>query len=300
MSPASPWSAARPARARPGRRRRSRAQRRAAQPRAPGAAGARRRSRRQPCRDAHALALPRRPHDRGSPPLGLGDWRGSGVRLPHSPNAPRTSGPAGRRATPAAFGWYAREIDATVAGRYALRFESAHYRARVTSTGLQRSHVGAYEPFSARPALAAGATSWPSASTGATRCPSDEDWQRGWFNYGGLQRPGAAQPPRPSELGALRVRTRVRGGGRARVDITVARAHAARARVRLTGSLVRDGEAVALRFGGGAAARRLACDARVGRARGRRAVVARSPRPLRLRIGVAGEASCDATSAGAS
>ncbi|HEV7804298.1 MAG TPA: glycoside hydrolase family 2 TIM barrel-domain containing protein [Solirubrobacteraceae bacterium] len=180
-----------------------------------------------------------------------GDWRGRDVRLPHSPNARAVSGPAGRRAYAGSVGWYAREIDAPIAGRYALRFESAHYHARVYVDGrLLRRHVGAYEPFSARPALAAGRhvvavrVDWRDP-----RRQADEDWQRAWFNYGGLQRPVLLSRLGPSELGTLRVRTRVRGGGRARVDVTVrVRNRMSGRRVRLTGSLVRAGEAVALRF----------------------------------------------------
>jgi beta-glucuronidase len=192
------------------------------------------------------------PHDRGlAAGWASGDWRGRGVRLPYSPNARAHSGPAGRRAYAGSVGWYAREIDAPVAGHYALRFESAHYRARVYVDGrLQRRHVGAYEPFSARPALTAGRhvvavrVDWRDP-----RRQAEEDWQRAWFNYGGLQRPVLLSRLGPSELGTLRVRTRVRDGRRARVEVTVrVRNRSAGRRVRLTGSLVRDGEAVALRF----------------------------------------------------
>src|SRR5215207_6101811 len=139
-----------------------------------------------------------------------GDWRGRQVRLPHSPNARAHSGEAGRRAYAGSVGWYAREIDAPVDGRYALGFESAHHRARVYVDGrLLRSHVGAYEPFSARPSLKAG------RHTVAVRVDwrdpqrqADEDYQRAWFNYGGLHRRVTLSRLGPSELGALTVRTR--------------------------------------------------------------------------------------------
>ncbi|MEA2137116.1 MAG: beta-galactosidase [Solirubrobacteraceae bacterium] len=236
------------------------------------------------------------PRDRGlAAGWATGDWRGRDVRLPHSPNARAHNGPAGRRAYAGSVGWYAREIEAPVAGHYALRFESAHYRAAVYVDGhLLRRHVGAYEPFSARPALAAGRhvvavrVDWRDP-----RRQADEDWQRGWFNYGGLQRPVLLSRLGPSELGALRVRTRLRGAGRARVDVTVRVRNRVRGRrVRLTGSLVRDGEVVALRF----ASRRVP---RNGSRALRASVVLDDPalwapeHPDRyeLRLAVAGEAS---------
>ncbi|HEV2059669.1 MAG TPA: hypothetical protein VGR11_09945, partial [Solirubrobacteraceae bacterium] len=80
-----------------------------------------------------------------------GDWRGRAVQVPYSPNAGAYSGEAGQRAYDGSVGWFAREIEVPVAGRYALRFESAHHRATVFVDGEEvREHVGAYEPFSAR------------------------------------------------------------------------------------------------------------------------------------------------------
>ena len=148
-----------------------------------------------------------------------GDWRGREVRVPHSPNGRAHAGEAGRRAYAGSVGWYAREIDAPVAGQYSLQFESAHYRAQVYVDGkLLRSHTGAYEPFSARPTLT------PGRHTVAVRVDwrdpqrqSDEDWQRAWFNYGGLNRPVTLSRLGPSRLGALTLRTRLTASGRARV-----------------------------------------------------------------------------------
>ena len=169
-----------------------------------------------------------------------GDWRGREVTVPHSPNAKAHSGRAGRRAYNGSVGWYAREIQAPVDGHYALHFESAHYRARVYVDGdLLREHTGAYEPFSARPLLRAG------RHTVAVRVDwrdpqrqADEDWQRAWFNYGGLHRPVTLTRLGPSQLGALHVRTRLRDGGAARVDVTVRVRNRTRARrLALTGAL---------------------------------------------------------------
>ena len=226
-----------------------------------------------------------------------GRWGGRQVRLPYSPNARAYEGAAGRRAYNGSVGWYAREIEAPVAGRYALHFESAHHRARVYVDGrMLRSHVGAYEPFSARPALRAG------RHTVAVRVDwrdpqrqADEDWQRAWFNYGGLNRPVTLSRLGPTQLGALTVRTRRVGGRGARVDVTLrVRNRTATRSLRLDGALTRDGTTTPLRFD----------SVRVPRGRSRTvrasAVLTdpalwspRDPSRYALRVAVAGEASLE-------
>ena len=193
------------------------------------------------------------PRDRGlAAGWADGDWAGRQVRLPHSPNARAYSGAAGRRAYAGSVGWYAREIDVPVDGRYALRFESAHHRARVYVDGRAlRRHVGAYEAFSARPALTAGRhTIAVRVDWRGPRRQADEDWQRAWFNYGGLHRPVTLSRLGATQLGALTVRTRLREDGAARVDVTLrVRNQQPPRRVRLTGSLSHGGVRRALRFG---------------------------------------------------
>ena len=77
----------------------------------------------------------------------------------------------------------------------------------------------------------------------------DEDWQRAWFNYGGLHRPVTLARVGPRQLGALHVRTRLDGSGRARVDIRVRVRNTASTPPRpLTGELTRDGTRHAVRF----------------------------------------------------
>jgi hypothetical protein len=224
-----------------------------------------------------------------------GGWRGRLALLPDSPNAGAYAGAAGRRAYAGSVGWYAREIDAPVDGHYALRFESAQYRAQVYVDGHPLSrHVGAYEPFNARPLLRAGhhtvavRVDWRDPARQAR-----EDWARGWFNYGGLNRPVTLSRLGPSELGALTLRTRLVGGRRARVDVAVrVRNRAGARRLRLTGALVRDGATRRLRFAGVRIPR--------GRSRTARASVVlddpalwspRSPSRYELRIAVPREAS---------
>ncbi|HEV2776162.1 MAG TPA: glycoside hydrolase family 2 TIM barrel-domain containing protein [Solirubrobacteraceae bacterium] len=177
-----------------------------------------------------------------------GTWRGSPVRVPHSPNAGAFGGAAGRSAYDGSVGWYAREIAVPVAGLYALRFESAHHRATVFVDGRAvRDHVGAYEPFSARLALDRG------RHTVAVRVDwrdperqGNAGWARAWFNYGGLNRPVTLMRLGRSELGALTVRTQLEPGRRsARVAIGVrVRNRGASRTLRVRGVISRRGRTV--------------------------------------------------------
>ena len=192
------------------------------------------------------------PRDRGRRDgWARGDWRGRAVAVPHSPNARAISGAAGRRAYAGSVGWYAREIDAPVPGRYAIAFESAHHRASVFVDGRPvRSHVGAYEPFAARAQLSRGRhtiavrVDWRDPLRQAA-----EGWARAWFNFGGLNRPVTIARLGRTELGALTVRTRLGPGGRARVDIAVRARNRGPARtLRLRGSLRNGARTYPLEF----------------------------------------------------
>ena len=186
-----------------------------------------------------------RGRDRG---WGRGTWRGSTVQVPHCPNATAFGGAAGRRAYDGSVGWYAREIAVPVAGRYAVRFESAHHRATVFVDGKAvRDHVGAYEPFSARVELE------PGRHTVAVRVDwrdperqADTGWARAWFNYGGLNRPVTLMRLGRSELGALTVRTRLDRGAR-RADVTIGvrvRNRGSSRTLRVRGVISRGGQTV--------------------------------------------------------
>ncbi|HWC25689.1 MAG TPA: glycoside hydrolase family 2 TIM barrel-domain containing protein, partial [Solirubrobacteraceae bacterium] len=153
-----------------------------------------------------------------------GDFGGRIVRVPYSPNAKAYRGAAGRRAYDGSIGWFAKDVDAPVAGVYAVRFESVHHKATVFVDGEPvREHVGAYEPFTARVPLRRGRhTIAVRVDWRGPRRQADGGWARGWFNYGGLNRPVTFMRLGPSELGALKVRTRLRrDGGGARVDVAV-------------------------------------------------------------------------------
>jgi len=193
----------------------------------------------------YRVDLDNRGRDRG---WGRGDFGGRNVRVPYSPNAKAYRGVAGKHAYDGAVGWFATSFTAPVAGRYAVRFESAHHKATVFVDGQAvRNHVGAYEPFTARVKLGRGRhriavrVDW----RGPVR-QADSGWARGWFNYGGLNRPVTLMRLGRSELGALTVRTRLRGGRRrARVDIGVRVRNRESARsVRLRGTISRAGHTI--------------------------------------------------------
>ncbi len=177
-----------------------------------------------------------------------GDWPGTPVQVPYSPNTTAFSGAAGQRAYDGSVGWFATEIDAPVDGRYAVRFESAHFMATVFVDGEPvREHVGAYEPFTARVPLQRGRhTIVARVDWRGPRRQANSGWARAWFNYGGLNRPVTLMRLGRSELGALTVRTRLNGAATsARVDVGVRVRNRGQARtVRVRGVITRDGRTV--------------------------------------------------------
>ncbi len=194
------------------------------------------------------------PGDRGrAAGWARGGFGGRVVHVPYSPNAKAFSGRAGTFAQDGSIGWFARELEVPVAGLYAVRLESAHHSATVFVDGSAvRSHVGAYEPFTARARLAPGRhTIAVRVDWRAPRRQADAGWARGWFNYGGLNRPVTVMRLGPSELGALTVRTRLDAARRrARVDIAVrVRNRAVPRSIGLRGTISRGGRTIsALRF----------------------------------------------------
>ncbi len=180
-----------------------------------------------------------------------GDWEGREVTVPYSPNAADLRGEAGVRAHAGAVGWFAREINAPVAGTYAVRFESAHHRAQVFVDGEEVvDHTGVYEPFTARVGLT------PGVHTIAVRIDwrgpgrqAQQGWGRGWFNYGGLNRPVTLVRVGPSELTGLGVRTTILGEERVRVQVSVRVGNnAATRRIGVQGRIIGDPGRVRLRF----------------------------------------------------
>lgn len=141
-----------------------------------------------------------------------GRFRSRNVFLPHSPNGRDVRGPAGRLSYAGSVGWYRRTIAAR-GGRYSLRFGSAHHRATVWIDGRRvADHTGAYEAFGVRTRLRPGhhvivvRVDWRSPERQRA-----EGWARGWFNFGGLNRPVTIARLGRSELGLLRIQTRLPG-----------------------------------------------------------------------------------------
>jgi hypothetical protein len=191
------------------------------------------------------------PHDLG---IGRGWSRGTfgarPVSVPQSADPGPLSGPAGRRAYAGSVAWYRRTI-AVRGGQYVLRFGSAHYAATVWIDGRRAgSHAGAYEAFAVRSPLAPGAhvvvvrVDWraPAAQRAA-------GWGRGWFNFGGLNRPVTLVPLGRSEIGALRLQTSLPRPGVARIAIQArVRNDAALRTLRAVGRLARGARRIAFRF----------------------------------------------------
>ncbi|MEA2183894.1 MAG: beta-galactosidase [Solirubrobacteraceae bacterium] len=224
-----------------------------------------------------------------------GDFGGEIVRVPYSPNAGAFSGPAGERAHSGSVGWFSKQIEAPVDGRYAVHFESAHYRAAVYIDGRPvRKHVGAYEPFTARARLSRGRhTIVVRADWRNPKRQAAEGWARAWFNYGGLNRPVTLARLGGSDLGALTVRTRLLAGGRARVEVAVRVRNRGSARsIHLRGALSRDGDVQPLDFGvlnvGAATSKTARASATIAAAA---LWSPKSPARYNLRIEVPGEAT---------
>jgi hypothetical protein len=172
------------------------------------------------------------------------------VSVPHVADPGPVSGAAGRRAYAGSVGWYRRKI-VVRGGVYALRFSSAQYAATVWIDGARAAfHTGAYEAFAARTQLRRGPhlvvvrVDWraPAAQRAA-------GWARGWFNFGGLNRPVTLAPIGRAEIGALRLQTRLPRPGTARIGIQARVRNDAQPRtVRVVGLLARGGRRVRFAF----------------------------------------------------
>ncbi len=175
-----------------------------------------------------------------------GQFRARLVAVPHSPNGRHVRGPTGERSYAGSVGWYRRTIAAR-GGRYSLRFGSAHHRAVVWIDGRRvGEHTGAYEAFGVRARMRPGyhvvvvRVDW--------RAPLEQraaGWARGWFNFGGLNRPATITRLSRSELGLLRIQTRLREGGVARVGVAARVRNSGPPRtLRVTARLTREGRTV--------------------------------------------------------
>lgn len=165
------------------------------------------------------------PHDKGIERGWTAGWSaGRQVKVPYVPNAWPVTGKRGLRNFQGSVGWYVKRFRVAKTGRYAIRFESVHHRARVWIDGkLVASHIGAYLPFEARPLLAAG-RQHTMVVRADWRSPLDmkrQGWHRGWFNFGGINREVTIRPVGATEVLNPNIQTKLRDDGAAVVDIRV-------------------------------------------------------------------------------
>ncbi len=182
-----------------------------------------------------------------------GGFGGRAVTVPFSPNAGRVTGPGAPRAYRGSVGWFTRQVQIPAAGRYELSFGSAHHEATVYVDGRRmRRHVGAYAPFSAVATLEAGPhTVAVRVDWWDPRAQADAGYARGWFNFGGLNRPVTLVHLGDTGLGALTVTTRLRGrtAAEVRVGVRVRNRGGTERRLQPQGVLVRGDVRTALPFG---------------------------------------------------
>ena len=193
--------------------------------------------------------------DRGNVGLARG-WRkqrfpGKLVGVPYVPNAWPVTGATGRRNFNGSVGWYRTTVNVSVAGAYAIRFESVNHRAAVWLDGrLIGKHKGAYIPFELRPTLTPGKhllvvrADWRNPVPGMKR----DGWHRGWFNYGGVNREVTVRRMQLSEVEAPIVRTTL-GSGSAHVTVSMRMQNRGATRsLAPVAALLRDGVSLRMPF----------------------------------------------------
>ncbi len=174
-----------------------------------------------------------------------GDFAGSTVTVPNSPNAKRITGAAGLDSFRGSAGWYRTSITVRADGPYALRFESVNHKATVWVDGkLLGTHAGTYLPFEEPVQLTAGEhTLVVRADWRNPARLKREAWHRTWFNFGGINREVSLRPLGRSDITAPVIRTRLKPGGGALVDVQLHLRNRDVARqIAAGGALVRDGK----------------------------------------------------------
>jgi hypothetical protein len=152
-----------------------------------------------------------------------GSFNGTTVRVPNVVNATVYSGRAGGRNYQGSVAWYRTTFKAPAAGRYALSFQSANYRAEVFLDGHKLgSHHGSYLPFSFQPTVSAGThtvvvrVDWRFPGKQA-----EEGFHRTWFNWGGLDGEVDVRPIGASDLSQPTISTTLPSAGAATVTVGV-------------------------------------------------------------------------------
>ncbi|HXB14808.1 MAG TPA: glycoside hydrolase family 2 TIM barrel-domain containing protein [Solirubrobacteraceae bacterium] len=179
-----------------------------------------------------------------------GRFSGTTVTVPNVVNPTPYSGRAGGRNYLGSVAWYRTSFTAPAAGRYALSFYSANYKAEVFVDGRRvGAHRGSYLPFSFQPTLAAGAhTIVVRVDWRFPQRQAEEGFHRTWFNWGGLDGEVDVRPLGPSELLAPTIQTTL-GAGQALVKVGVQVRNYGRARTIVPeGSLAGPGRTIPLSF----------------------------------------------------
>jgi len=179
-----------------------------------------------------------------------GSFSGTTVTVPNVVDPTPYSGRPGGRNYLGSVAWYRTSFNAPAAGRYALSFYSANYKAEVFVDGrFVGAHRGSYLPFSFQRTLAAGAhaivvrVDWRFPQRQA-----EEGFHRTWFNWGGLDGEVDVRPVGPSELLAPTLQTTV-GAGQALVKVAVQVRNYGPARtIAPEGSLAGAGRTIPLSF----------------------------------------------------
>jgi len=179
-----------------------------------------------------------------------GAFSGGQTTVPSVMHPEAFAGRAGTHNYEGSVAWYRTSLHATVAGTYALDFQSANFYAQVWVDGhLLGSHRGSYLPFELRAHLAAGAHTvvvridWrdPGAQSRA-------GFHRTWFNWGGIDGEVEARRVNASDLSEPTIHTTV-SEGTARVTVAMrVRNEGPERTITPEGSLVREGASVQLSF----------------------------------------------------
>ncbi len=180
-----------------------------------------------------------------------GKFSGQTVRVPNVVDPRPYSGKPGGVNYQGSVAWYRTTFTAPAAGRYALSFESANYRAEVFLDGRRLGvHHGSYLPFSFSSSVTAG------VHTVAVRVDwrfpgkqAEEGFHRTWFNWGGLDGEVDVRPVGLSELTAPRIETTLNTQG-AQVTVSAMLHNYGAARtITPTGSLANGSQTIPIAFG---------------------------------------------------
>ncbi len=179
-----------------------------------------------------------------------GTFSGQTVRVPNVVDPTPYRGKAGGRNYQGSVAWYRTTFTAAAAGRYALSFQSANYRAEVFLDGRRLgTHHGSYLPFSYL------ATVTPGTHTVVVRVDwrfpgkqAEEGFHRTWFNWGGLDGEVDVRPLGASELSAPSIQTTLGASGATVTVSALLRNYGPARTITATGSLTNGTQAVALTF----------------------------------------------------